>query len=101
MSAVCSDGTLRFVAGGEERRHTRTSAGPRPPGAARHGVYPWEGLMNTSTISQLEQALVQWRKRAEFVERGEMRYTDRGLYEDYMLAIPPPAAPPTPSPRLH
>jgi len=43
--------------------------------------------MNAATVFEIEQALAQWRKRADFVERGEMRYTDRGLYEDYMAAI--------------
>jgi hypothetical protein len=43
--------------------------------------------MSAFTDLDLEGILTHWRKEADFVERGEMRYLFRGLYEDYMSSV--------------
>jgi hypothetical protein len=42
--------------------------------------------MATAYTEDIEAVLVAWRRAATLVEGSDMRFTDRGLYEDYMVA---------------
>jgi hypothetical protein len=39
--------------------------------------------MVTAHIDDIEAVLVAWRRAATLVEESDMRFVDRGLYEDY------------------
>ena len=42
--------------------------------------------MATAHVEDIEETLVAWRRAATVVEESEMRFADRGLYEDYHSA---------------
>src|SRR5262245_24955297 len=42
--------------------------------------------MATAFMNDIEPALVAWRRASALIEESDLRFVDRGLYEDYRVA---------------